>query len=80
MQLSGNTQLKKAEGKNPNSFFEIPETPKPLISDKATLNPVEFKTNLIYDFPTEAGKLYTLKWSDKSSEGQPETKSIYNKN
>lgn len=80
MQLSGNTKLKKAEGKNPNSFFEIPETPKPLISDKATLNPVEFKTNLIYDFPTEAGKLYTLKWSDKSSEGQPETKSIYNKN
>ncbi|WP_265130356.1 glycoside hydrolase family 95 protein [Chryseobacterium oranimense] len=80
MKLSGNIKLKKAEGKNPNSFFEIPETPKPLISDKAKLNPVEFKTNLIYDFPTEAGKLYTLKWSDKSSEGQPETKSIYNKN
>ncbi|WP_419494787.1 glycosyl hydrolase family 95 catalytic domain-containing protein [Chryseobacterium bernardetii] len=80
MQLSGNTKLKKAEGKNPNSLFEIPETPKPLISDKAKLNPVEIKTDLIYDFPTEAGKLYTLKWSDKSSEGQSETKSIYNKN
>lgn len=80
MQLSGNTKLKKAEGKNPNSFFEIPETPKPLISEKATLNPVEIKTGLIYDFPTEAGKVYTLQWSDKSSEGQSETKSIYNKN
>ncbi|WP_333597860.1 glycoside hydrolase family 95 protein [Chryseobacterium flavum] len=66
MQLSGNTKLKKAEGKNPNSLFEIPETPKPLISDKATLNPVGIKTDLIYDFPTEAGKIYTLKWSDKS--------------
>ncbi|WP_313092584.1 glycoside hydrolase family 95 protein [Chryseobacterium flavum] len=80
MQLSGNTKLKKAEGKNPNSFFEIPEIPKPLISGKATLNPVEIKTGLIYDFPTEAGKVYTLRWSDKSSERQSETKSIYNKN
>ncbi|WP_312285379.1 glycoside hydrolase family 95 protein [Chryseobacterium gleum] len=80
MKLSGNTKLKNAEGKNPNPFFEIPETPKPLISDKAKLNPVEIKTNLIYDFPTEAGKLYTLKWSDKSSERQSETKSTYNKN
>lgn len=80
MQLSGNTKLKKAEGKNPNPFFEIPEMPKPLISEKATLNPVEIKTGLIYDFPTEVGKVYTLTWSDKSSEGQSETKSIYNKN
>ncbi|WP_312992319.1 glycoside hydrolase family 95 protein [Chryseobacterium flavum] len=66
MQLSGNTKLKKAEGKNPNSLFEIPETPKPLIFDKAKLNPVEIKADLIYDFPTDAGKIYTLKWSDKS--------------
>ncbi|MCC3214429.1 glycoside hydrolase family 95 protein [Chryseobacterium sp. X308] len=80
MQLSGNTKLRKAEGKNPNSLFEIPETPKPLISDQAKLNPVEIKADLIYDFPTDAGKIYTLKWSDKSAEGQSETKSIYNKN
>ena len=80
MQLSGNAELKKAEGKNPNSLFEIPETPKPVISDKAKLNPVEIKTDLIYDFPTEAGKVYTLRRIDKSSEGQSETKSIYNKN
>jgi alpha-L-fucosidase 2 len=80
MQLSGNAELKKAEGKNPNSLFEIPETPKPVISDKAKLNPVEIKTDLIYDFPTEAGKVYTLRRSYKSSEGQSETKSIYNKN
>jgi alpha-L-fucosidase 2 len=80
MQLSGNAELKKAEGKNQNSLFEIPETPKPVISDKAKLNPVEIKTDLIYDFPTEAGKVYTLRRSDKSSERQSETKSIYNKN
>lgn len=59
--LTVNTKLKKAEGKNPNSFFETPEIPKAMISNEAKLNPVEIKNNFIYDFPTEAGKTYTLK-------------------
>lgn len=61
IQLSGNTKLKKAEGKNPNSFFEIPEIKEPLISADAKLNPFEIKTSLIYDFQTEPGKTYILK-------------------
>lgn len=61
MQLSGNTKLKKAEGKNPNPFFEIPEIKEPLISADAKLNPFEIKTSLIYDFQTEPGKTYILK-------------------
>lgn len=61
MKLSGNSKLKKAEGKNPNSFFEISEIKEPLISADAKLNPFEIKTSFIYDFQTEPGKTYILK-------------------
>ncbi|WP_294243345.1 glycoside hydrolase family 95 protein [uncultured Chryseobacterium sp.] len=61
MELKGKTKLKKAEGKNPNPFFETPEIKTPLISKDAKLNPVEMKNQEIYDFPTEAGKIYKLK-------------------
>ncbi|MFC0346004.1 glycoside hydrolase family 95 protein [Epilithonimonas hispanica] len=61
MELKAKTKLKKAEGKNPNPFFETPEIKKPLISSGAQLNPVEMKESVIYDFPTEAGKTYILK-------------------
>ncbi|WP_066438224.1 glycosyl hydrolase family 95 catalytic domain-containing protein [Chryseobacterium sp. CCH4-E10] len=61
MKLSGNSKLKKAEGKNPNSFFEISEIKEPLISADAKLNPFVIKTSFIYDFQTEPGKTYILK-------------------
>ncbi|GEN77194.1 glycoside hydrolase family 95 protein [Chryseobacterium hagamense] len=61
MELKGKTKLKKAKGKNPNPFFETPEIKRPLISKEAKLNPVEIKNEFIYDFPTEAGKIYKLK-------------------
>ncbi len=61
MKLSGNSKLQKAEGKNPNPFFEIPEIKEPLISADTKLNPFEIKTSFIYDFQTEPGKTYTLK-------------------
>ncbi|WP_374459382.1 glycoside hydrolase N-terminal domain-containing protein [Chryseobacterium taeanense] len=57
-----NIKFKKAEGKNPNPFFEVPEIKKPLISKKAELNSVEIKNDFIYDFPTKAGKTYILKF------------------
>jgi len=60
MELKGRTKLKKAEGKNPNPFFETPEIKKPIISSEAKLNPVEIKESIMYDFPTEAGKTYVL--------------------
>ncbi|MGE4515176.1 MAG: glycoside hydrolase N-terminal domain-containing protein [Chryseobacterium sp.] len=59
---TGNIKLKKAEGKNPNPFFEVPEIKKPLISKEAELNSVEIKNDFIYDFPTKAGKTYILKF------------------
>jgi len=61
MELSGKTKLKKAEGKNPNPFFETPEIKKPMISSEAKLNLVEIKESAMYDFPTESGKTYKLK-------------------
>lgn len=61
MVFTGKSKLKKAEGKNPNPFFEIPEIKKPIISSEAKLNPVEIKESVMYDFPTEAGKTYILK-------------------
>lgn len=61
MELSGKIKLKKAEGRNPNPFFETPEIKKPLISSEVKLNPVEIKESVMYDFPTEAGKTYILK-------------------
>lgn len=61
MQLSGNTKLKEAEGKNPNPFFEIPEIKEPLISDRTQHNIFKMKKYFLYDFPTEPGKTYLLK-------------------
>ncbi|WP_144280949.1 glycoside hydrolase family 95 protein [Chryseobacterium echinoideorum] len=61
MELSGKTKLKKAEGKNPNHFFETPEIKKTIISSEAKLNLVEIKESVMYDFPTESGKTYKLK-------------------
>lgn len=61
MKLSGNSKLQKAEGKNPNPFFEIPEIKEPLISDKTQQNIFKIKEYFLYDFPTEPGKTYTLK-------------------
>lgn len=61
MQLSGSSKLKKAQGKNPNPFFEIPEIKAPLILADAKLNPFEIKASLMYDFQTEPGKTYILK-------------------
>lgn len=61
MELAGKTELKKAQGKNLNPFFETPEIKKPMISKEAQLNPFKIKESVMYDFPTEAGKMYILK-------------------
>ena len=60
MKLSTGGALKKAAGKNPNSFYQIEETPAPVISDKATITPLELKETMLYDLPTQTGKTYTL--------------------
>jgi alpha-L-fucosidase 2 len=52
--------LKAAKGANPNFFYQNEETKKPIISEKAKLNPTGVKPSLLYDFQTQAGKVYTL--------------------
>jgi alpha-L-fucosidase 2 len=57
---AGDFKLEKAEGKNPNPFFVIPDIKQPLISTDAKIQPVEIKKSYLYDFETEAGKEYIL--------------------
>ncbi|HTM93276.1 MAG TPA: hypothetical protein VL095_12710, partial [Flavisolibacter sp.] len=60
MKLSTGAVLKKATGKNTNLFYQVEETPAPIISDKATIAPLQLKETVIYDLPTVAGKTYTI--------------------
>lgn len=61
LELKSRNNLKPAFGINENFYFEIPKIREPLISPRAQLNQVKIKERFIYDFPTEAGKYYTLK-------------------
>lgn len=50
----------QASGVNPNPFFFIENTPKPVISGKSEIQLLELKPTLVYDFPTEKDQVYTL--------------------
>jgi alpha-L-fucosidase 2 len=52
--------LNKATGKNTNPFYQVEETPAAIISDKASVAPLELKETLVYDLSTQAGKTYTF--------------------
>jgi alpha-L-fucosidase 2 len=52
--------LKEATGKNVNPFYQVEETPAPVVSEKATVVSPEIKPTFLYDFPTQAGKTYTF--------------------
>ncbi|MEO5891518.1 MAG: glycoside hydrolase family 95 protein [Ferruginibacter sp.] len=60
LKLSGAASLKKATGTNANLFYQTEETPAPIVSPKATNTPPELKETILYDLPTQSGKLYTL--------------------
>ncbi len=58
---SGNgSSLKKATGENANSFYQTEETPAPVVSPKANITPTQLKETLLYDLPTQKGKVYTF--------------------
>jgi alpha-L-fucosidase 2 len=59
MRING-TSLKNAIGRNPNSFYQVEETPAPIISEKATVTMPDLKPTFLYDLSTQAGKTYTL--------------------
>ncbi|MDP4269286.1 MAG: glycoside hydrolase family 95 protein [Bacteroidota bacterium] len=48
--------LKAAKGENPNPIFAVQTIKKPLISEKAKLNPVNLKKSYLYDVVTLPGQ------------------------
>ncbi|WP_345161551.1 glycoside hydrolase family 95 protein [Pontibacter saemangeumensis] len=56
----GTVKLAKADGRNPNPFYQVPDVKDPLVSPKADLKGIELKETYLYDFPTEAGKTYAF--------------------
>ena len=47
-----------AAGENPNPFYFIAPTAKPLLSPKDSLSVIAIKPAFLYDRPTEAGRIY----------------------
>ncbi|HEY0244928.1 MAG TPA: glycoside hydrolase family 95 protein, partial [Mucilaginibacter sp.] len=60
LKAKGNFVFKAAKGINSNFFYRTVETASPIISAKAKLNKPGEKQTVVYDLPTEAGKIYTL--------------------
>ncbi|MBZ4677326.1 MAG: Alpha-L-fucosidase [Anaerophaga sp.] len=58
--LKDGAKLKQASGTNPNPFFEKAKIKDPIISEKAELTKPRLPNTYLYDFPTEAGKTYTI--------------------
>jgi alpha-L-fucosidase 2 len=54
------TNIKFAEGKNQNPFYQIPSIKEPIISDKANLNKLSIRKTYLYDIETESGKSYII--------------------
>jgi alpha-L-fucosidase 2 len=60
LQLSKGGELKQASGQNTNPFYFTEPTPAPVISNKANVQALALKETLLYDLPTQPGKVYTL--------------------
>ncbi|MDR0560259.1 MAG: glycoside hydrolase family 95 protein [Prevotellaceae bacterium] len=58
--VAGAGTMQPAEGNNPNPFFQKADTPKPIISENARLNPPAVPQTHEYDIATEAGKEYSF--------------------
>jgi alpha-L-fucosidase 2 len=60
MKNNNGQMLKDAKGENPNSFYFVNETAKPIISESASLSPLNLKSSFLIDIPTQIGKIYSL--------------------
>ena len=58
--LADGTALKTAEGKNPNALTSIYEITTPIVKDSSKLVMPQLEETLLYDLPTEAGKVYSF--------------------
>jgi alpha-L-fucosidase 2 len=60
MKSTNGQALNTAKGENPNDFYFVNETAKPIISESVTLNPLNLKPTFLIDIPTQIGKIYSL--------------------
>jgi alpha-L-fucosidase 2 len=60
LQLGKGGGLKQASGQNTNPFYFTEPTSAPVISTKANVQALALKETLLYDLPTQPGKVYTL--------------------
>lgn len=58
--LSKSDALKKASGENNNPFFYVEQTPAAIVSPNATIELSTLKETLLYDLPTQKGKIYNF--------------------
>ncbi|MDP5200258.1 glycoside hydrolase family 95 protein [Flavobacterium sp. DG2-3] len=58
--LKKNKNLKVASGANPNLFYAVEETEKPIISKDSNIQLLNIKASYLYDIMTEKGKTYTF--------------------
>jgi alpha-L-fucosidase 2 len=52
--------LKVSVGKNANPFYQVTETATPIISTKANIALLNLQPTMVYDVPTQVGKIYTF--------------------
>jgi alpha-L-fucosidase 2 len=57
--------LPAAKGKNPNPFYSIEDTPAPIISSKANIQPAALQQVMMYDIATQAGQTYHFVSAEK---------------
>jgi alpha-L-fucosidase 2 len=60
LKVSNGGVLVKASGQNTNPFYYTENTPTPVVSPKASKRWLTLKETLLYDMPTQVGKVYTL--------------------
>jgi alpha-L-fucosidase 2 len=56
----GKTNLTRATGKNSNPFYQVDQTPEPILSTQTSLTLPQLKETVLYDLPTKPGGTYTL--------------------
>lgn len=60
MKQKSGANLLDTKGENSNPFYFVAETPLAIISEKATIKPLELKPTLVVDIPTKKGNIITL--------------------
>lgn len=60
LKLTDGKSLQFASGENENPFYQVDEVPAPVISQKALISPPTLKETILYEVPTESGRIFTL--------------------